>query len=165
LLTLLLSTLITGAAVAGSQSSVDAVSELQLRDQYGHEDSLAEHRGEVVVVMVVTVKRLRNIRPCERQLREQFEEIHVLRIADVPEDSPATHESVTAKLGEHVPEGVSVLIDLDRIWATELGLDTGRPNLLVIDRDGRLITTFRGLCKPELFAPVVEQLEKLLEGS
>jgi hypothetical protein len=164
LLTLLLSTLFTGAAVAGSQSPIDAVSRLQLRDQYGHEDSLAAHRGEVVVVVVVTVKRLRNIRPCEQQLRERFEEIRVLRIADVPDDSPATHESVAAKLGEHVPEGVSVLIDLDRNWATELGLDTGRPNLLVIDRDGRLISTFRGLCKPEPFAPLVNELEDLLGG-
>lgn len=165
MLTLMLSTLIAGAAVAGAQSSIDVVTGLELRDQYGERDSLARHRGDVVVVMVVNAKRLRNIRPCEQQLRERFEDIHFLRIADVPEDSPATHESVAARLSQHVPEGVSVSIDLDRVWATELGLDTGRPNLLIIDRDGRLVDTFRGLCKPELVAPVVERLEELLEGS
>jgi hypothetical protein len=34
----------------------------------------------------------------------------------------------------------------------------------VFDGDGRLVTTFRGLCKPELFTPVLEQLSELLEG-
>lgn len=158
------SMLIAGAVVAGLPSSVDAVSERQIPDQYDQPHSLAELRGQVVVAMVVTAKRLRNIKPWERELRERFDGIAFLRVADVPDDSRATYASVAARLAERVPEGVSVLIDMDRVWATELDLDTGRPNLLIVDRNGQLVTTFRGLCAPELLIPVVDRLEELLEG-
>jgi hypothetical protein len=70
---------------------------------------------------------------------------------------------VAEKLSARVPEGVSVLIDIDRRWAAALDLDTGRPNLLIIDPEGRLTATFRGLCTPELEAPVMHRLEQLLE--
>jgi hypothetical protein len=58
-----------------------------------------------------------------------------------------------------------LLIDTDRDWATELGLDTGQPDLLIIDRDGRLITTFREVCKTDLEAQVANQLDGSGEGS
>ena len=163
MLSFLVYTLILAAAVAVPQDAVDAIGSLRLPDQHGVQDSLAEHRGHVVVVMTVTAKRLRNIKPWERHLRERVDGIHFLRVADVPADSKATHTSVAAKIRERVPEGVSVLIDVDRAWATELDLDTERPNLLIIDRDGRLIASFRGLFAPELLEPVVDQLEELLE--
>jgi len=158
------SALIMAAALAVSQGSVDTVSGLLLRDQHGQQDSLAEHRGHVVVVTVVTARRLRNIKPWERNLRERFDGIHYLRIADVPADSRADHDAVAARIRERVPEGVSVLIDMDRVWATELQLDTERPNLLIIDRDGRLVATSGGLFSPELLQPLADQLEDLLEN-
>jgi hypothetical protein len=151
------------ATVGVPQDVVEAVAGLQFRDQYGGEDSLAEHRGHVVVVMAVTAKRLRNIKPWERHLRERVDGVHFLRVTDVPAGSKATRSSVAARLRERVPEGVSVLIDMDRVWATELELDTGRPNLLIVDRDGRLIATFRGLFRPELLEPVVDVLQQALE--
>jgi hypothetical protein len=159
----LVSALTMAAVVVGPQNSVDAISGLRLRDQYGLQDSLAEHRGHVVVVLAVTAKRLRNVKPWERHLRERVDGIHFLRVADVPADSKATYDSVAAKIRERAPEGVSVLIDVDRLWATELELDTGRPNLLIIDRDGQLIASYRGLFEPELLEPVVGQLLRLLE--
>jgi hypothetical protein len=157
------SSLIMAVVVAVPQDSVGAVSHVLLGDQHGLQDSLAEHRGNVVVVMVVTAKRLRNIKPWERHLRERVDGVHYLRIADVPADSRATHDTVAAKIRERVPEGVSVLIDMERVWATELQLDTERPNLLIIDRDGSLIGSFRGLFTPELLEPVVDQIDDLLE--
>lgn len=155
--------LVVSSLVAVSQDPVGTVSHVLLRDQHGFQDRPAEHRGHVVVVTVVTAKRLRNIKPWERHLRERFDDIHYLRIADVPGDSKASYDAVAAKIRERVPEGVSVLIDMDRVWATELQLDTERPNLLIIDRDGRLVATSGGLFSPELLEPVVDQLEVLLE--
>lgn len=165
MLPLLIALLVAGAASGDSASALDAVSGVQLRDQYGQQGSLAEHRGHVVVVMVVTTKRLRNIKPWEKELRGRFEGIHYLRVADVPEGSRATYDRVAAKLVERVPDDVPVLIDVDGVWATELQLDTSRPNLLIVDADGHLVTTYRGRCTPELVAPVVETLEAVLGGS
>ena len=163
MLSSLASALILAVAFAGPSESIEAVSDLRLRDQYGQQDSLAEHRGNVVVVMVVTAKRLRNIKPWERHLRERVEGVHYLRVADVPADSKADHDSVAARLRERVPEGVPVLIDIERVWAKELELDTARPSVLIIDRDGRLTSSSGGLFAPELLEPVVDQLEQLLE--
>lgn len=165
MLVLLLTVLMLGNIGLDQSADLSEFSQLKLRDQYGVEDSLAAHRGQVVVVMVVTAKRLRNIRPWERDLREHFENIEYLRIADVPSDSPATYESVARKLLERVPDGVSVLIDLDRRWATTLGLDTSRPNILVIDVEGELVSAHRGLHSPELAARVIEEVAAVEGGS
>jgi Tfp pilus assembly protein PilN len=161
---LLLIAMVLGTTATDQPARFDELSHAKLRDQYGQEECLADHRGTVVVVMVVTAKRLRNIRPWEEELRQHFEEVDYLRITDVPEDSPASHEQIAEKLTERVPDGVSVLIDLDRLWATTLELDTERPNLLLIDADGRLIEGFRGKHSPELAREVVEALQVIVGG-
>jgi hypothetical protein len=144
-------------------SGLAAVSGVTLVDQYGGEDSLASHRGRTVVVMVVTAKRLRNIRPWERNLREHFgDAIDYVRITDVGEDSAASVERISSKLAERVPEGVSVLIDTKRVWATALDLDTSRPNVLVIDGGGNLRSSHHGRFSPELAAPVIEDLKEIV---
>ena len=163
---LLLAAVIFGQAVELTQSiAVNELSELRLRDQYGDEDSLAAYRGQVVVVMVVTARRLRNIKPWEADLREQMEGVQYLRIADVPEGSPADSDQVAEKLRERVPDEVPVLIDMERRWATTLVLDTDRPNLLLVDARGRLVATFRGRYTPQLAADVIEALKKIQGAS
>jgi hypothetical protein len=152
-----------GVAGADTGGGIEPLAGLRLADQYGELHSLGEHRGQVVVVMVVSAKRLRNIKPWERRLRERFDELHYLRIADVPADSKAARDAVASKLIERVPEGVSVLIDMDRQWADQLGLDTARPNLLIVDPEGSLVASFRGLHSPQLEAAVIHHLERLLE--
>jgi hypothetical protein len=152
--------LILGTTIA--ETATAEVVDLPLKDQYGVEDSLAAHRGQVTVVIVVTAKRLRNIRPWEEALRERFDTITFLRITDVPEDSSATFDQVAAKLEERVPEGVSVLIDMDRVWADALALDTGRPNVLIFDADGHLVTSQRGKYSPELVSEIISALETLV---
>lgn len=137
------------------------VAEVELRDQHGETDSLAAHRGEVVVVMVVTARRLRNLRPWEKDLRDRFPGLSFLRIADIPEDSPVTHEKVASKLVKRVPEEVSILIDLEGRWSRGLDLDTDRPNVLVIDREGRLVDSVRGRHEAELAARLGAALDGL----
>ena len=160
----LLIAMVLAATATDQPARFDEISHVKLRDQYGHEACLADHRGKIVVVMVVTANRLRNIRPWEEELRQHFEEIDFLRITDVPEESPASYQQIAEKLMERVPEGVSVLIDLDRLWATTLELDTERPNLLLIDADGNLIGGFRGKHSPELAREIVEALQVVLDG-
>jgi hypothetical protein len=165
MMTLLVAAMLLGAPGAGAGGGLADVADLTLVDQYGGEDNLAQHRGRVVVVMVVTARRLRNIRPWERELRAQLgDDIHYFRITDVPEGSPASREQVADKLVNRVPDGVSVLIDLDRQWATALDLDTSRPNILVVDGDGGLVAARRGRCNPELAAEVVDELKALLDS-
>jgi hypothetical protein len=138
------------------------LSELGLPDQHGNQDSLAAHRGNVVVAMVVTARRLRNLKGWERDLRARFEEVDFVRVADVPEDPPVTYRDVADKLATRVPEEVAVLIDIDRRWSSALDLDTGRPNLLLIDADGRLVASFRGRAEPALVDEVASRIEELL---
>jgi hypothetical protein len=117
-----------------------------------------------VLVTVVHAKRLRKLKSWERALRERLDEVHYLRIADVPTDPPVTHEEVAEKLRKRVPEEVSILIDLERRWARALELDTSQPNLLIFDRSGRLVSSYRGGRNRFLEAYVTRELEKLLEA-
>jgi hypothetical protein len=135
--------------------------DIELRDQHGGSDRVADHRGEVVVVMVVTARRLRNLKGWERDLKKEFGELRFLRVVDVPEDPPVTHEQVAEKLVRRVPEDIAVLIDIERRWARDLELDTLRPNLLLFDRHGKIVARERGRAEPELvdgFATKIREL-------
>ena len=157
-LTLLLLAL---AAPARPEELLRAV-ETELRDQRGETDSVAAHRGTPTVAMVVTAKRLRNLRGWQRDLQARFDQVDYVLIADVPAEPPVTYERVAEKLGGRVPDGVSVLIDLDRAWATELELDTDRPNLLLFDAEGRLAARFRGRKQDALVEEVARELSQLV---
>jgi len=162
MLAALVAVLILANAAAQPAMAIGELAVLRLRDQYGIEDSLASHRGRVVVVMVVDAERLRGLKAWERDLRERVEGFEVLRIAEVPLEPPTSYERVAAKLAEQVPEGVSVLIDLERRWAATLGLDASRPTLLLIDREGRLAATAAGRHEPALAAEVAARLAALM---
>lgn len=158
-------TSITILLLAGLLAGAPAeVLDLELRDQHGGSDRLAAHRGEVVVVMVVTARRLRNLKGWERDLRERYEDLRFMRVVDVPADPPVSYDDVASKLVKRVPEGIAVLIDMNRGWATALDLDTGRPNLLLFDRDGHLAARTRGRAKQDLVEPFAARIAALLEG-
>ena len=93
---------------------------------------------------------------------EQDEIGHFLRIADIPEEPPVTREQVADKLAKRVPEDIRILIDIERHWARELELDTGRPNLLLLDKEGKLAAAFRGRMEPELLLEVRVALDELV---
>ena len=135
-----------------------------LKDQFGATASLADRAGEIQLVVVVSAKRLRRIRPWEEAIRSEFESVPLLRVADVPKSSPADYEDVAAKLRRRLPEDVNVLIDLDGSWASRFELDVNYPSLLLFDAEGNLISRYSGMFKPALFEPLRVQLEELLEG-
>jgi hypothetical protein len=160
--TILCQTLVILSLLSQSATSLAGLQDIQLRDQNGDPDTLAAHRGRVVVVMVVDAKRLRNLRPWARELRERFDEIETMLIAEVPADPPTTYERVVGKLSERIPDDVSVLIDMERLWATTLDLETSRPNLLLVDRNGSLVASYFGSYDAGLAATVVKHVEVML---
>lgn len=157
----LLAFFVLGAAVLGQTPDV---ADVELVDQLGNSGSLTDHRDQVVVVMVVTARRLRNLKAWEKDLRDRYDDIHFLRVADIPRDPPVTHEQVARKLAKRVPEEVSIFIDIEGQWARELELDTGRPNLLLFDRDGRLAAAFRGRWEAASSEEVYAALDQLTGG-
>jgi hypothetical protein len=157
-MSLLLSSIFLGALTVGQ---TPVLAEQDLLDQYGVAHRLADHTDQVVVVMVVTARRLRNLKALEKDLRESYEDVRFLRIADIPEEPPVTREEVARKLVKRVPEEVPILIDIDRQWARELELDTERPNLLLFDSGGRFVAAFRGRADPDLLGEIHEVLDEL----
>ncbi len=149
------------ATAAAEQPSLKPLAALELRDLRGGTDSLAAHRGRPVVVMVVDARRLRTLKVWERDLRGRFGDLDYLRIADVPREPPTTYERVAEKLAQRVPEEVQVLIDMNGFWSTTLGLDTSRPNLLLMRADGTLAAAFEGRHDPQLAATVAAEVERL----
>ena len=121
-----------------------AVSDTAFIDQYGETDRVSAYRGKTVVVMVVSARRLREIRAWEEALRERFEGLTYLRVADVDETRRPGRDDVAAKLAKRVPEGVAILIDIDRRWVQELQLDTSHTNVLVFDEEGAVRAHVQG---------------------
>lgn len=159
-----MSSLIT-ALLAGSLllGQAPLAIDVELKDQHGAADRVSSLPGEVTVVMVVTARRLRTVKPWELTLQERHEALRTVLIADVPEDPPAEYERVAEKLRKRVPEGVRVFIDMDRAWARELELDTSAPNLLVLDRDGSVAAAFHGRWDPDADDELLATLDRLLE--
>jgi hypothetical protein len=94
----LLLALMLGAILPSETRDIGPLADLRLLDQYGREDSLRAHRGQVVLVTVVHAKRLRKLQSWEKALRERLEGVHYMRVADVPADPPVTQEDVAEKL-------------------------------------------------------------------
>jgi len=145
----------------GSTRSIGSpIAALELTDQYGNTNSLLRQRGGAVVAVVVSVRRLAMIERWERDLSERVPGIRFLNIADLPDDAPVDAGRTAATLRKRVPEGVSVLMDPERRWATSYGLDTGLPNLLVFDAEGRLLARFRGRWNDKLAAEVASRVPR-----
>ncbi len=136
----------------------------RLLDQHGHPAGLADHAGQLVVVLVVELRGLRSLKAWELAVRERVEreeELRFLRVADVRPGRGITREKVLQKLGNRVPEEVSILIDLEGAWREAYRLDTATPNLLLFDGDGRLVHLFRGHSSPQLVCLVAERLAEM----
>jgi hypothetical protein len=135
----------------------------ELLDQYGVPDSL-EARGEQVrVVIVVSAKRLRRLKPWEEALWNEYPDLPIVRVADIPRTAPTSYDDVAAKLRKRLPEDVSVLIDLDGVWAERYGLDVSVPNLLIFAPDGTLVATHAGMYSRKRFDALDADLRRVLE--
>lgn len=82
MLTILSNTLLILGVLSQTGASLASLEDIQLFDQHGSTDTLAAYRGPVVVVMVVDAKRLRNLRPWARELRERFEDLETILEVD-----------------------------------------------------------------------------------
>ncbi len=128
--------------VAGTRLGV--LAEREWTDQFGGRGGLLPHRGEPVVVVVVDARRLAQVRRWEQQLLTRFPDLRLVTIADMNERKPPELARVQAVLARRVPREVVVLIDIERLWARTLSLDTAVPNLLLVDRSGRIVERIRG---------------------
>lgn len=142
--------------------AADAGIEAPLRDQFGNTDSLLAHRGAVVLVVVVSVRRLATIQRWAEALVSRYPRLHLLSVADMPAEGPVDIDRVAATLQKRVPANVPVLIDIERRWAGSYDLDTAAPNLLVFDQSGNLAARLRGRFSAEREASIAPVIERLL---
>jgi hypothetical protein len=140
-------TAILAAIALPALAATNAVELPTLPDQFGNDVSLDTDAGRVRVAIVVSARKLRRIKPWEKAMREEFPDLVVIRIADVPRSSPTDYDKVAEKLRKRLPEDVPVGIDLEGLWAEALGLDTSVPNVLVFDADGELAYQQSGMYK------------------
>jgi hypothetical protein len=158
----------TGAAVALALSliALGCTAYAQpppLKDQFGATGHLHDHLGSTQVVIVVSAKRLRRIKRWERALRRHYPDVPILRVADLPRNTPVDYEVVAAKLRRRLPEEVGVLIDLEGRWSAEYGLDTSVPNVLVFDAAGELAAKRAGKYDRDLFGALRGELDRLAQ--
>jgi hypothetical protein len=158
---LLLLAVASPTPAAASPAAVPAAA--VLRDQLGAADSLASKAGRPQVVFVVSARRLRRLKEWELELDRRLEGIGFMRIADVDESEAnrPTYEEVAATLRKRVPQPVRVLVDLDRIWAGALSLDTREVNVLAFDASGAEVARARGRPRPEALAAIESALLRL----
>ena len=135
---------------------------LPLRDQFGNTDSLASHRGAIVVAIVVDVGRLSTIQRWGEELGKRHPDLHFLNVAEMPAEGQVDMARVEATLQKRVPATVAVLIDVERHWASTYSLDTAAPNLLVFDREGKLAGQVRGRFSDERDASITALIDALL---
>jgi hypothetical protein len=136
--------LLAGAAALAAPASLGDLPALELTDQRGGRDSLAAHRGQPVLVVVVDARRMALVRRWEQQILGRYPDLRVLTVADVNETRRPELGRVQAVLARRVPPEVAVLIDLDRAWARQLELDTTVPNLVLVNAVGEVAAQFRG---------------------
>ncbi len=133
-----------------------------LEDQNGKKDSLEAHRGRPVVVLAVNGDRLRQLKGWEVDLRERFDGLDFIRVVDVPQGAGVRPEGVARKLRDKVPPGVSVLIDMDGVWAATYDLDKTNLNVVLFDRQGRLVARFAGKREAALTDRISREIEAKL---
>ena len=136
-----------------------------LPDQHGEMGGLQNQPQALQMVIVVSAKRLRRLKPWERELRERYPDLGLLRVADVPVSSPTPVEEVAARLRKRLPADVDVLIDLDGTWAGQYNLDISVPNLLLFDSDRSLIVQHAGFYKRQRFEALAVDIDQAIAGT
>jgi len=158
--TLLAALTAASLAAAAAPSAVDLP---KLVDQFGGPVSL-DAAGRVQVAIVVSAKKLRRIKPWEKALRDEFPDLSIVRVADVPTTTPTNYNRVAATLRKRLPEDVAVGIDLDGQWAAALGLDTSIPNVLVFDASGQLTHQQSGMFRKSMYPSLQSALLDVAAG-
>ena len=131
-----------------------------LLDQYGNSGGMEKFSGEPVIVFVTSLTQLPKLGKWEEAIRPQLPTINTLDIGDIDTSSKFIRSAVERELKKHVPDGVSVYIDPENLWAKEYDLDLGEPCVLIFDADHALVKQFRGKPEDELLAEVIAEAEK-----
>lgn len=129
-----------------------------LQDQYGETSGLTDFAQQPVLAIVVSTRKLRWIGRWEAAIRPQVPDLVSIRVADVTDEPPPNFATAAGLLRERVPEGISVLIDMNNEWANRYGLDTREPCLLLFDSDHRIVAQFRGRPRKALLNDVIGAL-------
>lgn len=133
-----------------------------LEDQNGRLDSLAAHHGRPVVLLAIDADHLRSLKGWEIDIRQHIDGLDFIRVVDIPQKPGTRPEGVARKLREKVPADVSVLIDMDGVWATVYGLDTQEMNVVLFDREGREVARMNGKREPALIERIAAEIESKL---
>jgi hypothetical protein len=99
------------------------------------------------IVIVVAAKRLRLTKAWEIAIREELDDIEMVRIADL--EPGVDLDEVRSKLKRRIPDEIDLLLDPKSSWATTLELDASQPNLLLLLPDGSVQLLARGRYSPE----------------
>ena len=158
--TVILARLITvlilcAAAIAGA-TATERVPALQ--DQYGNHGELNDFSGEAVLVIVASTRKLVWIGRWEEAIRAELPGLVSLRVADVSDQPPPSYIDVANILRKKAPKDVSVLIDMQNLWARNYDLDTSEPCLMLLDPDHNVVAKFRGRPKGDLVDEVMNAL-------
>ena len=156
----LLPLLLAGVVPAGASGAIAGPP--PLADQNGKQDSLEAHHGHAVVVLAVSAERPRELPAWEAELRARFDGLDFIRVVNIPQHPGIRPEGVARSLRGKLPQDVSVLIDMDGVWASTYDLDTSEMNVVLFDRDGRLVARFRGRREAALTERISEEIEAKL---
>ena len=135
-----------------------------IHDQHG--EVLQFDHAEPFVVIVVSKRRLRRLKPWEAALKERFgPDLDIVRIAHAAQETgervaPDTDRLARA-LKRRVPAEVSIGLDLTGWWASHHGLDTQIPAVLVMSGQGSPPIVFQGNYTQARLADVVAAVEDL----
>ena len=151
---LILLGLVSGSVAYGNELEQPPM----LKDQYGQNGGLGDYTGQAVLAIVATPRKLRWIGKWEETIRAEIPGLISIRIADVSEQPPPDPNKVADMLRKRVPEDISVLIDLQRHWASHYTLETNEPCLVLFDSDHEVVAKFRGRPKGELVNDVMNTL-------
>jgi hypothetical protein len=160
LICLLIALTVCGAAAAQPIALPDQNGEL-----IGLADYQAQHPDQAVLAIVVSGRKLRLVKGWEEGLRESYPQLVSMRVADIKDEPRPSQDQVAEKLRKRAPENVSILIDLENRWATDYGLDTEEPCLLLFDSQGKLVAQFRGRASKARLGEVSAALAKWLPAT
>jgi hypothetical protein len=151
IIVLLLCTIAVASAFAADSAS-------PLQDQYGKPGELSDFSGEAVLAIVVSTRKMVWIGRWEEAIRAELPGLVSIRVADVSDQPPPSYSDVAKILRKRAPEDVSVLIDMQNLWAKNYDLDTSETCLVLFDANHNVVAKFRGRPKGELVEEVMDAL-------
>ncbi|MFQ5719892.1 MAG: RND family transporter [Acidobacteriota bacterium] len=144
---LLVGVLVAGPVLAAAvQTRTARGSSALMTDQFGDEDGIEAHHGDVIVLLHGTALDLRRMKNWEnRLLGDADADVTVLRAIDArPLMGKKTDAEVRHRLKLRVPDRIRILVDWKGTLQTRYQLPDEGVSVSVFDRDASLCTTLSG---------------------